>query len=72
MLLRVQYLDSGYDYVDSRALSRLIVSNGIKKFHRPCENAWVDVDKGPTREKTVKMTEQYLGPERRKYLQSAS
>ncbi len=72
MLLRVQYPDSGYDYVDSTALSRLIASNSVKKFLRPCENVWVDVDEGPTREKTVNMPEQYLGPERRKYLLPAS
>jgi hypothetical protein len=67
MLLRVQYPDSGYDYVDATALSRLISSRRIKKFFRPLENSWVDIEEGPVREETIVYTDNvYIGPERRR------
>ena len=51
MLLRVQYPNSRYDYVDAAALDRFIVSRGIKKFLRPFENVWVDIEQEPIRGK---------------------
>jgi hypothetical protein len=68
MLLRVQYPDSRYDYVDAAALDRFIVSKSIKKFFRPCENVWVDVEREPIRGKeTIDMDAIYIGPERRRF-----
>ena len=67
MLLRVQYPDSRYDYVDATALDRFIVSKGIKKFLRPHENVWVNVDQDPIRGKDIIYKGSiYLGPERRR------
>ena len=67
MLLRVQYPDSRYDYVDATALDRFIVSKGIKKFLRPYENVWVNVDQDPIRGKDIIYEGSiYLGPERRR------
>jgi hypothetical protein len=68
MLLRVQYPDSRYDYVDAAALDRFIVSKGIKKFLRPFENVWVDIEQEPIRgqETTYKDTI-YVGPEKRRF-----
>jgi len=64
MLLRVQYPGSGYDYVDVAALDRLIISRRIKKFLRPLENVWVDVEKGPIRGDETTYTDAiYTGPE---------
>jgi hypothetical protein len=69
MLLRVQYPDSRYDYVDAAALDRFIVSKTIKKFLRPYENVWVDVEREPVRGKeTVYKGTIYTGPERRRFL----
>jgi len=68
MLLRVQYPDSRYDYVDAAALDKFIVSKGIKKFLRPHENVWVNVDQGPIRGKeTIYKGTIYVGPERRRF-----
>ena len=56
MLLRVQYPNSKYDYVDAMALDKFIVSKGIKKFLRPVENVWVDIEQEPIRgQETVDM-----------------
>jgi hypothetical protein len=72
MLLRVQYPDSRYDYVDAAALDRFIVSKSIKKFFRPSENVWVDVEREPIRGKEgIAMGAIYIGPERRKNLLAA-
>jgi hypothetical protein len=66
MLLRVQYSDSRYDYVDAAALDRFIVSKSIKKFFRPSKNVWVDVEQEPIRGKEmVYKGAIYVGPERR-------
>jgi hypothetical protein len=71
MLLRVQYPDSRYDYVDATALDKFIVSRGIKKFLRPFENVWVDIERAPIRGKEgIEMGAIYVGPERRR-LQTA-
>jgi hypothetical protein len=72
MLLRVQYPDSRYDYVDAAALDKFIASRGIKKFFRPSENVWVDVEREPIRGKEdIHMGAIYIGPERRKNLLAA-
>jgi hypothetical protein len=68
MLLRVQYPNSRYDYVDAAALDRFIVSKGIKKFLRPFENVWVNIEQEPIRGKEViDMDAIYIGPERRRF-----
>jgi hypothetical protein len=68
MLLRVQYPDSRYDYVDAMALDRFIVSKGIKKFLRPFENVWVDIEQEPIRGKeTINKDAIYVGPEKRRF-----
>ena len=72
MLLRVQYPDSRYDYVDAASLDRFIVNKSIKKFFRPSENVWVDVEQEPIRGKEgIHMGAIYIGPERRKNLLAA-
>jgi hypothetical protein len=72
MLLRVQYPDSRYDYVDATALDRFIVSKSIKKFFRPSENVWVDVEREPIRGKvSIDIDAIYIGPERRRNLLAA-
>jgi len=68
MLLRVQYRNSKYDYVDAAALDRFIVSRGIKKFLRPFENVWVNIEQEPIRGKeTIDIDAIYIGPERRRF-----
>jgi len=68
MLFRVQYPNSRYDYVDATALDRFIVSKGIKKFFRPFENVWVDIEQKPIRgNETIDMDAIYIGPERRRF-----
>jgi hypothetical protein len=67
MFLRVQYPDSRYDDVDATALDRFIVSKGIKKFLRPYENVWVNIEQEPIRGKeTIDIDAIYMGPERRR------
>jgi hypothetical protein len=61
MLLKIQYHDMKYDYVDSLTLDRLITSREIRQFFRPSENTWVRTDEGPLRG----MGGSYSGPERR-------
>jgi hypothetical protein len=68
MLLRVQYPDSRYDYVDATTLDKFIASKGIKKFLRPLENVWVDIEQEPIRGKeTIYKGTIYAGPERRRF-----
>jgi hypothetical protein len=68
MLLRVQYPNFKYDYVDAAALDRYIVSRGIKKFLRPLENVWVDIEQEPIRGKEgIDIDAIYIGPERRRF-----
>ena len=61
MVLRVQYANFNYDYVSAAVLDRLIASRGIKKFLRPSEDRWIDIDVGPVRTNGSS----YSGPERR-------
>jgi hypothetical protein len=66
MLLRVQYPDFYYDYVDAATLDGLIVSKRITKFLRPSETLWVNVGQGPVRGAGgIYMETTYAGPERR-------
>lgn len=61
MLIRIMYRDLRYDYVDARALDRLIGSKTISRFLRPFEGEWVDVSHCATRG----IGGIYTGPERR-------
>ena len=61
MLLRVQYQDDRYDYVDSRTLDILIAGREIRRFYRPSEEKWVNIDRDPIRGSGGS----YSGPERR-------
>ena len=61
MVLRIQYRNYNYDYVSAATLDRLIASNSIKKFLRPSQDEWVDVDRGPIRGRGG----DYAGPDRR-------
>jgi len=61
MVLRIQYRNFNYDYVNAATLDRLIAAKGIKKFLRPSEDRWVDIDVGPVRG----AGSPYSGPERR-------
>ena len=49
MMLRVQYQNYCYDYVDARTLDKLITRKGIRQFYRPAEERWVNVDSDPIR-----------------------
>jgi hypothetical protein len=61
MFLRVQYQNSGYDYVNATTLDRLIASKQIKKFLRLSQNEWIDIERGPIRGQGLP----YVGPKRR-------
>jgi hypothetical protein len=66
MLLRVQYQNFDYDYVDAATLDGLIVSKRITKFLRPSEAFWVNVGQGPVRGADgIYLDTTYAGPERR-------
>jgi hypothetical protein len=43
MVLRVQYNNDKFDYVNDFSLGRLITTNEIKKFYRPSEERWIIV-----------------------------
>ena len=49
MILRVQYKNYDYDYVDGRALDRLLLAKQVRKFYRLSEKRWVDVSRDPVR-----------------------
>ncbi len=61
MVIRIQYHDMGYDYVDHLTLDKLIMSGEVRRFFRPSENIWVDADEAPLR----RIGGSYSGPERR-------
>ncbi len=61
MVIRIQYQDMKYDYVDHFTLDKLIMSGEVRRFFRPSENTWVNADQAPLRG----IGGQYLGPERR-------
>ena len=58
MLLRVQYQNKKYDYVNAAALNELI---DIRQFFRPSEKNWIDIEQGPLRG----VGGHYVGRERR-------
>jgi len=66
MLLRVQYQDYRYDYVDARTLDRLLLGKTLRQFYRPSEERWVDVYRDPIRG----LGGDYSGPGRRQLLPS--
>jgi hypothetical protein len=43
MLLRVQYQDERFDYVQAAALDGLIVSGRVKKLYRPLDGEWATI-----------------------------
>lgn len=61
MILRVQYEDDRYDYVDPRTLDKLLESKELGQFYRPSEGRWVDACTGPIRGAGG----YYAGPDRR-------
>ena len=61
MVLRVQYPNFNYDYVNAATLDRLIASRGITKFLRPSEDRWVGIEESSIRASSTP----YPGPERR-------
>ena len=61
MMLRVQYQNFNYDYVDSRTLDRLLLGTNLRGFFRPLEKKWVNVYRDPIRG----MGGEYYGSERR-------
>jgi hypothetical protein len=61
MVLRVQYQDDKFDYVNETTLGRLIFSREIKRFYRPSEEKWITPGLDPVRGAGGP----YTGPERR-------
>ena len=49
MMLRVQYQNFNYDYVDSRTLDRLLLGRDLRGFFRPSDKKWVNVYRDPIR-----------------------
>jgi hypothetical protein len=49
MILRMQYQDFSYDYVDAHTLDRLLTGKGLRRFYRPSEERWVNVYRDPVR-----------------------
>lgn len=66
MTLHIQYRNDKFDYVNGQMLDRLINEKEIKKFYRPSEKKWIDVDIGPLRGMGGGL---YMGKERRQSLQ---
>jgi hypothetical protein len=62
MVLRVQYYNDKFDYVNDFALGRLITTNEIKKFFRPSEERWITVGIDTVRGAGGN----YTGPDRRR------
>jgi hypothetical protein len=61
MILRVQYKDFNYGYVDARALDRLLANKTLRLFYRPSEEKWIYV----LRDHTRGFGGNYSGPDRR-------
>lgn len=61
MVLRVQYHNDKFDYVNDFALGKLITAKEIKKFYRPSEERWITVGVDAVRGTGG----HYTGPERR-------
>jgi hypothetical protein len=49
MMLRVQYQNNRYDYVNTRTFDKLLLRKRIIQFYRPSEERWVNVDRDPIR-----------------------
>lgn len=49
MMVRVQYQNYRYDYVDAQTLNKLLKRKRIIQFYRPSEERWVDTDRDPIR-----------------------
>ena len=62
MLIRVQYKDQRYDYVDAALLDHIIATKPVMKFFRPSEGLWVNVEQDALRGLGG---DEYAGPERR-------
>jgi hypothetical protein len=61
MMIRVQYDNYHYDYVNTQMLDRLLAGRSLKQFFRPSEETWVRVDCDPIRG----IGGDYSGPDRR-------
>lgn len=61
MVLRVQYYDNKFDYVNEQALGMLINAKGVKRFYRPSEERWITIGIDPIRG----VGGDYAGPNRR-------
>jgi len=62
-LVQVHYQNSHEGLVDDVTLDELIRLRKVKRFYRPSEDTWVDVETGPIR---LRM-DHYSGPERRAF-----
>ncbi|HBA55712.1 GSU3473 family protein [Syntrophorhabdus aromaticivorans] len=67
MVIRVQYLNDKFDYVNEFTLVKLISTQRIKKFYRPSDEEWVTVGVDPVRGAGG----HYTGPERRQVRNAA-
>jgi hypothetical protein len=63
MVLRVQYHNDKFDYVNDFALGKLITTNEIKRFYRPSEERWITIGQDTTRGAGG----HYAGPDRRQH-----
>ncbi len=61
MMVYVQYQNNHYDFVNTETLDRLLAGKKIRRFRRPSEKRWTNVDTDPIRQSRRK----YSGPERR-------
>ncbi|OPY77925.1 MAG: hypothetical protein A4E65_02512 [Syntrophorhabdus sp. PtaU1.Bin153] len=67
MVIRVQYHNDKFDYVNEFTLMKLISMQEIKKFYRPSDEEWVIIGTDPVRG----MGGHYAGPERRQVRNAA-
>jgi len=50
MMVRVQYQNYRYDYVDGQTLNTLLERKKIIQFYRPSEERWIAISRDPIRE----------------------
>jgi len=62
MVLRIQYKNREYDYLNAQRLDDFIKKNEIIQFYRPLAKRWVKIGIDPIRAKTNGL---YNGLERR-------
>jgi len=67
MVIRVQYQNDKFDYVNEFTLARLINTEEIKKLYRPSDEEWVTIGADPVRGTGG----HYAGPERRQVRDAA-